>query len=147
MSGKVELDFDVVREPWNKYELADGSYIKSKYVLMKVKKVGPDEQGKASLDVGGQPLIVSYNVPKELRGSPSTELYSPEQILKAVESEVRYNTISEDWNEYLLEDTTRIRVKITVSRVLRTKLFNRDGEPIYHVDHAVIVQGSPPKRT
>jgi hypothetical protein len=44
MSAKPLLDSDVVRQPWNKYELADGSVLKLKVVLTKVRKRVVDQK-------------------------------------------------------------------------------------------------------
>jgi hypothetical protein len=38
VSFKPKLDFDVVREPWNKYELADGAVLKTKAIVTRVIK-------------------------------------------------------------------------------------------------------------
>jgi hypothetical protein len=33
-----ELDFEIVREPWNKYKLSDGTILRSKTVVTKIYK-------------------------------------------------------------------------------------------------------------
>ncbi len=45
--------------------------------------------------------------------------------------DVSFNTLSESWNEYQLEDGTEIRVKVVVKRMVRTVERNAAGEPIY----------------
>ena len=146
MSSEREFDFDVLREPWNKYELEDGSYIKSKYVLTKFIKTEPDAQGKAKFGVEGQSLTVVYNAPLSLKGTPSSAKRSSEDIKSSIERELNYKTIQEEWNEYIIEDGTKIRIKDTIARVSRTKLKDARGDPIYYVEHSTLVQGTPPKK-
>lgn len=55
--------------------------------------------------------------------------------------------MSEEWNEYILEDGTRIRLKFTVVRISKTDKFDRRGESIYLVEHAVIPIITTPKKT
>lgn len=146
MSLEHEIDFEVLREPWNKYELEDGAYIKSRYILTKFKEAGPDQQGKTKISIDGQTIAVVYNAPTELRGSPSTERYSPEQIKEAIEIEVSYKVISEEWNEYIAENGAKIRIKDDVIRISRTTLKDKNGDPVYFVEHSTLVHGTPPKR-
>lgn len=141
-----DIDFEVLREPWNKYELDDGSYLKTKYILTKFRKSEPDEQNRIKIGVDGQTLTVTYNVPKELKGPATTRKYTPEETKNAIQQEVGYKTIAEEWNEYIAEDGTKIRVKDTVTRISRTNLADKNGDPIYFVEHSTMVQGAPPKR-
>lgn len=59
---------------------------------------------------------------------------------------MRYNTLAEEWNEYVVDDGTRIRMKSTVSRVAKTSKFDKNGDPIYIVDTTVLAEIRPPKR-
>jgi hypothetical protein len=141
-----EIDFEILREPWNKYELDDGSYIKARYILMKYRKTEPDAQGKSKYQAEFQTLTVVYNVPKDLKGTPNVEQFSPERIQQNIEKEVGYKTIEEEWNEYIADDGTKIRVKNTVTRVSRTKLNDARGNPIYWVEHSQMIQSTPFKK-
>ena len=50
------IDFDVLKEPWNKYELKDGSTLKTKFVLKKV-LVKNLSESKASFGFDGQGMF------------------------------------------------------------------------------------------
>jgi hypothetical protein len=63
-----------------------------------------------------------------------------------VNEDVRYTTIAEEWNEYLAEDGTKIRVKLTVVKVSRTNKRDVDGEPIYLVQTSLLPQIQPRKK-
>jgi len=45
MSERVELRFDVLREPWNEYELPNGSILRVKHILLRVFRVQKPEGG------------------------------------------------------------------------------------------------------
>ncbi len=107
---EVELDFEVVKEPWNKYNLMDGSNLKTKTVLIKVKRTMP-EQGKPSYGIKSQNIVTAYNVPDNLKGVPSKGGVPPEELKSAKKQEVGFSTLYEEWAEYLVEDGTRIRMK------------------------------------
>ena len=147
MSLLRDLDFEVMREPWNKYSLADGAYLRAKYVLQRFRKGERDAQNQQKIDIKGQPIVVIYALPETLRGQPATHPYSQEEIQQATKEEVRYTTLEEEWNEYVLEDGDRIRIKGTVASVSRTNLRDMEGEPIYTVDSSMIVQGTPRPRS
>jgi hypothetical protein len=141
-----EYDFEILREPWNKYELEDGSYIKARYILTKYKKTEPDAQGRTKYQAEFQTLTVVYNVPESLKGPPVAEQFSQEQLQQSIEREVSYKTMEEEWNEYIADDGTKIRVKDTVTRVSRTKLRDAQGNPIYWVEHSQLLSSAPLKK-
>ena len=139
------LNFEVLREPWNRYRLIDGTILAVKHVLAEVIKRAMPE-GKFSLGIGVQQIIGFSHIPNRLLGTPSTEKYSPEEIRSSiVEDDMRYDTLSEEWNEYVAEDGTRIRLKVTLTRVSRTNKFDKDGKPIYQVETTSMAEIKPPK--
>jgi len=147
MYREHELDFEIVREPWNRYSLKDGSYVKSRYILTKVKRMEPTQRGeKHSYGAEGQTVTVITNVPENLKGPPSTRAYSPEELSSSiVVDEVEYNILSEEWNEYVVEDGTKIRIKDTVTKVSRTNKCDQGGNPVYIVQHSTLVGVKPGK--
>ena len=56
-----------------------------------------------------------------------------------------YNTIQEQWNEYLLEDGATIRLKVVVKDIIRTELFNNDGTPVYIIQSTNVVDARVPE--
>jgi len=56
-----------------------------------------------------------------------------------------YNTLGEEWNEYILEDGTKIRIKTTVTKISRTDKYEKIGDPIYLVETNVMMQVTKPK--
>lgn len=141
MAEEHELDFEVLREPWNKYSIRDGSNVKSRYILTKVKKKESTKEGeKVAYGIEGQNITVIYNVPRELKGPPSKRSYSPQELSSSiVADDMGYSTLSEEWNEYIVEDGTKIRVKDTVVKIARTDKSDRNGDPVYMVEHSTLM--------
>jgi hypothetical protein len=53
------------------------------------------------------------------------------------QDDIRFTTVSQDWNEYVDDNGARIRIQPIVIRVAKTR-FNARGEPHYSVE----VQGT-----
>lgn len=138
--------FKINRESWNIYLLDDGSTLRIRYVLAKVVRTG-------QFDAAGSPVyglasqnVMSVRSAKELRGTPSTDVISPEGIAQAESVEVKVKqTVSEDWNEYLLDDGTVLGVKLVVTKISRTNLFDRAGDPVYSVHSQSLLRTDVPK--
>ncbi len=142
-----DIEFDVLREPWNVYQLEDGPILRVKYVLARVvkQKVAGATAGYA---FKGQNVVSLSHFPEELRGSPSTRMYTPEELQASVVNEnVRYSTLVEEWNEYATEDGATIRVKITVIQVSKTNKIDKEGDPMYLVKTSLFPQITPPKKS
>ncbi len=51
---------------------------------------------------------------------------------------MKFRTLSEGWSEYVLEDSTRLSLRLTPARVMRTKKFDLVGNPQYVVQSVTI---------
>lgn len=140
----MDIDFEVVREPWNRYQLEDGAILKVKLVLKLLQRkelIRADGSVEKILGYGfeTQPVVVIQSVPEGLKGPPSSEQYDPKQLESSiVQDDIGYTTLAEEWNEYLDEKGTKIKMKTTVSRVSKTSKFDRYGNPVYNVSSAAI---------
>ncbi len=136
MSLPSFLDFEVVKEPWNRYELAEGSILKTRLVLTKVTKDEQDTRVNAySFDFQNIAVVLTGE-----RGQPSSKSFSQEEIRAATAKEIQHQTISEEPNEYSVNDGAHIRIKSSVYRVTKTSLFDKSGKPIYWIDFNQIPQ-------
>lgn len=142
--NEIELDYEVIKEPWNKYNLIDGSNLKVRYTLLKVRRTMP-QQGKPNYSIKSRIDVEAYNVPENLRGPPAKAPVPPEELNKAKKQEVGFSTLFEEWAEYLVEDATRIRAKVSLVEVFRSERSNPEGEPIYIANHSVSITVKPPK--
>lgn len=123
-----ELDFEIIKEPWTKYKLDDGTIFRLKNPILKAfKTTKVDNLGNPTYRVGGISLI-SVTVQPELKGTPSeNQTIEPADII----SEMKLSTICEDWCEYQLSDGAIFRSKIIVIKISKSNKYNSDSEPIY----------------
>ena len=143
----VELDFDVVREPWNRYELEEGPILKAKVILKNVSRK-TEADGKVGYGIDIQHVTAISHVPIELQGPPTERGYSPEELQASiVKDDVRYSTLREEWNEYVAEDGCKIRIKNTVVSVAKTDKCDKKGNPIYLIKNGVLPEIRPPKKS
>jgi hypothetical protein len=141
---EIELDFEVIKEPWNKYNLMDGSNLKTRFTLLKVKRTMA-QQGKPSYSIKSRNDVEAYNVPDNLRGPAAKFPVPPDELKKAKKQEVGFSTLYEEWAEYLVEDGTRIRAKVSLVEVSRSERTNPEREPIYLANQSVSITIKPAK--
>ena len=55
-----EMDFDIVKEDWNEYQLSDGTFLKTKSILTKVYWI-LDSTGKRMYTQDGDPFLLVNN--------------------------------------------------------------------------------------
>ena len=144
ISGK-DLDFKILREDWNVYELADGSILKVRFVLRKVirtKAFNPDgEPGYAF----GSRNFLAPRTPKKLMGPPTIPPPTEEQVRASDKVEVDFRVKTENWNEYVVEDGAKARIKLVVTKVERTNFFDQMGYPVYGASSNIVTSVSVPK--
>ena len=119
------LDFIVAREDWCRYNLSDNAILKVKIVLSRVYK----QQGQLYSDF--QPIHVILT---NERGSPDSNIKSMEELHSSIVKDIRFTTISQDWNEYVVDDGTIIKIQPIVTKILKTSKFDPKGFPIYLCD-------------
>lgn len=118
-------DFKTLKEDWSEYKLEDGSIVRVKHILLKVIK---EDSGFA---MNATTTVVVFS-PPELKGVPSTEPYTPQELESSVEREnLKFETIKENWNEYELEDKTKLHIKPVLTVISSTNKYDSHGEPIY----------------
>jgi hypothetical protein len=142
-----ELDYEIIREPWNRYELDSGSHLKIRYVLTNLTKKMDVSGQKPGYNIKGQNIFELIRIPLDEKGPPSERDYSPQELEEnVVDDDVKFSTLNEEWNEYFAEDGTRIKLKIMPVNIKKSKLCNREGNPIYNIQLTVFPQIKPPKR-
>lgn len=60
--------------------------------------------------------------------------------------EIAFNEKKERWNEYLLDDGTILKMKLIVTKVVKTEEFNKQNEPIYSVQSQNIIRADVPEK-
>ena len=98
------LDFIVTREDWCRYDLSDNSILKVKVVLTKVYK----NQGQLMCEISPIHVILTNE-----KGDPDPKTYSAEELKTSINGDIRFTTVIEDWNEYVVDDGTTIKNSTT----------------------------------
>ncbi len=131
MSKTRSKEFEIIKEPWNKYEISDGSVLKTRTVLKQIRREMENNKPRFSIDT--QPFTVIHAEPA-LCGAKNDERVTQEDMAKAVDKDdMRYDTISQEFNEYVLDDGSKIKLYTNVTKISRTKINNSHGEPLYFV--------------
>lgn len=135
MSDFVTLDFKVIKEYWDSYLLSDDTKLKSRVVLTGVKKskTNPSKEYEFNFQ-----SIQSFVFSDKATGPSHRKLHTKEDMESSYNKEIAFSTTSEKWNEYLLDDNTRVRLKNTVAGITKSDLYLQDGDPIYNVKIRVL---------
>lgn len=135
------IDFDVLKEPWIKFEISDGSILKVRTILKKVERV--TKEGKLGFNIDAQTITIIHAEPS-LKGPPSKKSYSKEEIQKAInKDDMRYNTLVQEFNEYVLDDGSKIKIITNVMKISRTKLYDKTGDPVYFINNSITMDIKP----
>jgi len=139
---KKHLDFEIIKELWNKYNLRDGSSLKTRVMLESAWFIEKDDKKNYSVTIKNFTVILCD---PSLQGTKNTTKWTTEQIKKGIEVEdSRYDTISYEANEYLLDDRTKILIHTNITKISRTKLFNKYGDRIYNIQLGISMTITPP---
>jgi hypothetical protein len=143
-----EMEFKIVDEDWNEYELEDGVRIKGRIFLAKIMR-DPNDPNKLNFDI--TPPKWSVYAPPHLRGKPSMELLKdPTKQQTHNKYKVHIDRNHEPWNVYtILRTGQELKIKLTVDEILRfDNAYDRNGVPFYSVPNgiAVAIKGNQPKQ-
>ena len=135
MSEFVTLDFKVIKEYWDSYLLSDDTKLKSRVVLTGVKKstVNPSKEYEFNFQ-----SIQSFIFSDKATGQQHKKLYTKEEMESSYNNEIAFSATSEKWNEYLLDDNTRVRLRNTIAGISKSDLYLQNGDPIYNVKIRVL---------
>jgi hypothetical protein len=137
------IDFDVIREEWNKYKLEDGTIVKSKFVLINfmleksLEELIKEAKKKSKTGMGvslQSKNIMGVEAPTKLRGIPSSS-YTPQELQASIiKKDVDFEVIKERRNEYKLKNGMTIKVRHSPLEISKSSKFDSYGLPIYMVN-------------
>ena len=140
----TDVDFEIEKEVWNSYDLADGTRIKSRAILVKLVRVPSQNVGESLYNATFQNVLSAFVHPRN-KGSGGRP-YTDQEIKGLSKEEVNFTTEYEDWNIYRLPDGTRMKTKLVVSSILKVKqegVYNVFGEPLYVVNWTNVLAPVP----
>ena len=131
MSSTRSIEFEIIKEPWIKYQISDNSILKVRTILQKVDRIMTEDV--LAFNINAIPLII-INPDPTLKGSPSSKDYSQEEIKQSIEKyDMRYSTIYSEFNKYVLDDGTKIKIYTNVTNINKSSLYDTNGDPIYDI--------------
>jgi hypothetical protein len=141
------LDFKVVKEFWDAYNLSDGTILKNRVILTGVKKLDNDHiDNKGNEYEFDFQSIQSFIFSKKSKGNPHTKFYTKQELDDSYKKEILCSTVSEKWNEYMINDNgTKLKLKSTVTGISKSDIFLQNGDPIYNVKIKILSKVIRPK--
>jgi len=141
MANIRSIDFEIIKEPWNKYQIQDNSILRTRTILKKVERTIEGE--KISFSIDAQTLTV-IDADSNLKGMPSNKPITKDEIQKSVEKDdMRYDTLAQEFNEYQLDDGTKIKIYTNVTKISRTSLKDVKGDPVYMISSSNAIEIKP----
>jgi len=140
-----DLEFEVVREVWNKYRIPeDRTVLKLKIVVTKILKTDKTDP-ITSLPIYATGHQTALSVKSELKGQPSPKLPTTQEELTNYElQEVKYEDEKVDWNIYEVFDSqNRVQYEIRpiIIRIYKVVgVFDQLGYPFYWVTSQIITR-------
>ncbi len=132
-----ELDFEIISEYWNTYELSDGVRIKARTMLKKL-SVDPNNPDNHTMDL--LPIVSSVWAPLAIRGERSNPPQPSEfTSLKSYETELTNS--DERFNVYrILKNGNILKLKLVVTKISRVvDRYDKDGLPFYLLNSGPMV--------
>ncbi len=141
------LDFKVIKEFWDAYDLSDGTRLKNRVLLTGVKKFDNyHKDGKGNEYEFDFQSIQSFIFSKKSKGNPHTKFYTKQELDDSYKIDIVHNTISEKWNEYVInDDGTKLKLKSTIPKITKSHIFLQNGDPIYSVKIKIMSKVIRPK--
>jgi hypothetical protein len=150
------LDFKVIKEFWDSYELSEGTKLKNRVILTGVKKLNNANSnidknkninnGKINEYEFDFQSIQSFIFSAKSNGNPHKKFYTKQELESSYKIEMPYNTISEKWNAYMINnDGTKLKLKSTITQITKSDIFLQNGDPIYNVRIKILSKVIRPK--
>ncbi len=151
------LDFKVIKEFWDFYELSDGTKLKNRVILTGVKRLNNDKTSiiYKSNNINDDKIneyefdfqsIQSFIFSIKAHGNPHKKFYKKQDLDSSYKIEIPHNTISEKWNEYVINnDGTKLKLKSTITQITKSDIFLQNGDPIYNVRIKILSKVIRPK--
>jgi hypothetical protein len=134
------INFEPANEKWSVYCLKDKTIIKLKVIPLKFFKKD-DKYGISSM------VVTTSFSPPTLKGEPSTTpipITEAEKAKALKEIDMKFDVISEPWNEYALDGGIKVSIKTVATSISSTSYYDPEGEPGYLVNHQALTKKYPP---
>lgn len=131
MNEERWLDFDIIKERWNKYRLEDDSILKTRTILKRVRYTPTKNYMPYDVEMD---FLIAIHANPALRGKANPNRLSNDEILKNVEVEdMQYHNLEHEPNEYMLDNGTKVVIHTDIANISRSSLREQYGNPVYSV--------------
>lgn len=140
-------DFKIKSETWDKHKLADNSILRARVLLTGIMLETSIDECEAKLKAGQKPkfglnfrtrTIFEIESPPELRGAPDKNIYSNDELRKAIiENDMDFSTIQQGWNVYEANGGIILKLRMSITAVHKTNKFEDRGMPVYFIESNV----------
>jgi len=125
------INFDVLNEKWQVYELEDNTIIKSKFLLINILAYGvPDEEGKRLTRFGTQTINVIHS-PRGIRGPPDRTWTAEELEPYVTETNLKKRLIKDSGLYRYESENSIFEVDYMIRQVDKTSKYDAIGMPAY----------------
>ena len=125
------MELEIIKEPWNKYQLADNTILNIRIMLENLRRTIRGGLTYYEIDTANH-IIVKPD--PSLRGDASPNRVSADEISKNIEiKDLCFDILEEESNKYLLDDGTQMKIRLNVTHISRSSLKDQKGNPTYHV--------------
>jgi hypothetical protein len=137
------LDFEVLNEGWNEYEIENGDKIKVKFVMVKI--IRQPIPGGFNYAFNHHMVVGVFSPTIREPGIP----FSPDELVKSIiKTDMKYKPINEIWNKYLIKkDKTIVEARIVITDLAITEKIDEYGDPHYLVKIEPVFKGGNPPPT
>jgi len=151
------VEFEIEKEEWDKYKLADGTLLRTRFVLTGIlmdktmdeirnmlKELAPNQALKIGFGFRAQRLF-AVEPPPSLRGAPDSKKYSVEELRDAIVAEdLDFETLKSTWNSYRLKNGMSLKCRLSPTVISRTNKLDDGGIPVYFIDSTLDVKVNMP---
>lgn len=137
----IATPFEIVNvvsehEKWSIYKLMDETILKIRVSLIKALRQNRfDLNENPVYELNTQPIIGVVSS-KTIWGTPSQPFTQQELQSSIVQRDLKFETLEEPWNYYVLSDGTKLQITTALTSVSKTAKYSSNGEPIYIVNWA-----------
>jgi len=132
------VDFEIAKEEWTIVELEDGTVLRMRPVLLflRLGKVKKRKVPRPAMRIGFQ-----FGVWAKSKGGPTKDAITPKAIGENIVKEnLSFRFLQRGESHYRFNGRT-IQIKAIPTQFDKTRLFDKDGEPVYRVLHELTVLG------
>jgi hypothetical protein len=129
------LDFEVIDEKWNEYDLADFTKLKGRLIVTRIAKLKRGPAGQFAIST--TPIFFVFAQKK----GPVGQIPPQSESARLEKESVKIITSSEPWNKYRIPSTGDIiQVKLVATEVFHVKgYYDNFEEPFYIVSSAPLI--------